>query len=98
MAMISVLTSGVGRPIIFDCNRAGEPSLSCKSCNGTMTFGGSILSISSFVGGGALTSNFLKLSGSTNGRVSIDDVGRIVNSHDVSSLPTGFVALTVYLP
>ena len=51
--------------------------------------------MSSFVGGGALSSNCAKRSGCKNGRVSIDATGRIVNLHVVSSLPTGFVARTV---
>ena len=84
--------------MIFDCRSAGVPSLSCIFSNGMMTFGGSILAMSSFVGGGAFSSRLAKRPGSTNGLVSTDVVGRIVRLHEVSSLPTGLVARTVYLP
>jgi hypothetical protein len=51
--------------------------------------------MSSLVGGGALISSGASFSGAMNGRVSIDGVGRMVSLHEVSSLPTGFVARTV---
>ena len=92
---LRVLTSGVGLPMIFAVSRAGTPSFRLASSSGMITFGGSIFCKSSLVGGGALTSSGANFSGATNGRVSIAGVGRMVSLHDVSSLPTGFVARTV---
>jgi hypothetical protein len=90
-----MLTSGVGRPMIFAVSSTGTPSLRLVSSSGMMTFGGSIFFRSSLLGGGALISSGANFSGAMNGRVSIDGVGRMVSLHEVSSLPTGFVARTV---
>jgi hypothetical protein len=86
---------GVGFPTIVARRRTGEPSFTCSLCKGTITFGGCICVISSFFGTGALTSNGANRSGCTNGLVSIDATGRIVNLDVVSSVPDGFVARTV---
>ena len=90
-----ILTSGVGLPMIFAVSSAGAPSFSWASSSGMITFGGSIFFISSLVGGGALTSSGANFSGCTNGRVSIETVGRMVSLHEVSSAPDGLLARTV---
>lgn len=92
-----VLTSGVGLPMIFADRSAGAPSLSWASSSGMTTFGGSIFFISSLLGGGALTSSCANFSGCTNGRVSMDVVGRMLSLHEVSSAPDGLLARTVYV-
>ena len=71
--------------MILAVSRAGFPSFNSVSSKGMITFGGSGLAKSSFVAGGALSSRLANFSGCTNGRVSIETVGLIVNWHEVSS-------------
>ena len=83
--------------MIFARRSTGAPSLSWVSSSGMTTFGGSIFFMSSVLGGGALSSSGANFSASTNGRVSIEAVGLMLSLHEVSSLPEGLVARTVYV-
>ena len=87
------LTLGVGFPTIVARRRTGAPSFTCVLSNGTVTFGGCICFISSFVGTGAFTSNGPV--GCPDGPAAVGAAGRMVTLADVSSVPTGFVARTV---
>jgi hypothetical protein len=84
------LTVGVGLPTMVARRRTGDPCFTCVFGNGTITFGGCICCISSFVGTGAFTSN--GPAGCPAGPVGVGAAGRMVTLADVSSAPTGLVA------
>ena len=87
------LTFGVGLPMMVALSNTGVPFFTFSCSNGTITFGGSIWSKSSFFGGGALTSSGPNCSGNAPGP--FFGSGLTVNLQVVSSLPTGLTARTV---
>jgi hypothetical protein len=87
------LTFGVGFPTTVARRRAGDPSSTCVLSKGTVTFGGCICFMSSFVGTGAFTSN--GPAGCPAEPAGVGAAGRMVTLAEVSSVPIGFVARTV---
>jgi hypothetical protein len=87
------LTLGVGFPTIVARRRTGDSSSTFVFSKGTVTFGGCICFMSSFVGTGAFTSN--GPAGCPAGPAGVGAAGRMVTLADVSSVPIGFVARTV---
>jgi hypothetical protein len=55
--------------------RTGDPTFTCSFGKGTITFGGCICVISSFLGTGALTSSGTDFSGCVDGPLPVDDAG-----------------------